>query len=288
MKIITISKKKFESLTPLDLPIVILNTEGELYNFNYRGEEKILKRLFVLEGKIFANKLYTLQMLDTYKKYLPTNFCIPDYLCSIGGTISAFTTPKIDGTNLSIILNSSNVDYKEQIFYLKQIGEILQQLQHIRNYTPLTNIYLCDLHEGNFVVDDYSKELKVVDLDSCKIGTNDTSASKYLTGSSLVESCSKYIVDSECGCVVADGNSDLFCYCMVILNYLLRKNVKNLSLEKFYTLLNHLDVIGIDKELIDIFYKLTFGCENKNPLNYLESISEKQIIKLRMYAKTTL
>lgn len=196
MKIIYISKKKFEKLNPVLLPNGLITTEGQVFEFNYRGEQKVLKKLYVTEGKVFANKLYTLEMLDVNKKCLPSNFYIPDYLCSINGQISAFTIPKIDGTNLSEILKSDSFGYKEQLFYLKQIGEMLQQLHHMRKYTPLPDFYISDLHEGNFIVDNYSKELKVIDLDSCKIGTNDPTASKYLA-SSLIENCGKYKVSQD-------------------------------------------------------------------------------------------
>lgn len=147
-------------------------------------------------------------------------------------------------------------------------------------YTPLTDFYISDLHEGNFVVDNYSKELKVIDIDSCKIGSNDPSASKYLT-SSLIKNCQKYKL-SEDGLVIADSNSDLFCYCVVILNYLTRKNVSRLTLDKFYDILNHLDIVGLDKEFIDIFYKLLVECKNENPMDYIQTITENQIIKARL------
>ena len=64
MKIISISKKSFEKLHELELPPEVFNNEAEIYDFNYRGEEKVLKVLNILNGKTFANKLYTLEMLD--------------------------------------------------------------------------------------------------------------------------------------------------------------------------------------------------------------------------------
>lgn len=285
VKVISISKKKFENLNPVLLPKDLITTEGQVFEFNYRGEQKALKKLYITEGKTFANKLYTLEMLDVNKKYLPNSLYIPDYLCSINGQVEAFTIPKIDGTNLTEILKSNNYTFKEQLFYLKRIGEILQQLHHMRKYTPLMDFYINDLHEGNFIVDNYSKELKVIDIDSCKIGTNDPSASKYLT-SQLIKNCQKYKVSDD-ELVIADSNTDMFCYCIVILNYLTRKNVSRLTIEEFYNVLNHLDIIGLDKELIDIFYKLIIECKNENPVNYIQTITEKQIVKSRMQ-KTTI
>ena len=59
MKVITLSKRKFESLEPLKLSRDVLSTESQVFNFNYQGKEKVIKKLFYQEGDIFANKLYT-------------------------------------------------------------------------------------------------------------------------------------------------------------------------------------------------------------------------------------
>lgn len=73
MKIISLSKKRFSELEELKLSREIFNTEAKIYDFDYRGNKKVLKTLFTLNGYVFANKLYTLEMLDSNKCYLPTN-----------------------------------------------------------------------------------------------------------------------------------------------------------------------------------------------------------------------
>ena len=45
MKIIYLSKKSFEKLKPLNLSCDVMNSEGELYEFHYKGQDKILKKL---------------------------------------------------------------------------------------------------------------------------------------------------------------------------------------------------------------------------------------------------
>ena len=288
MKIISISKKSFEKLHELELPPEVFNNEAEIYDFNYRGEEKVLKVLNILNGKTFANKLYTLEMLDNYKKYLPANFYIPDYLCSIDRQICAFTIPKIEGINLATILNSNDVDYKQQLYYLRKVGEILRQLEYIRNNTELKDIYLSDLHDSNFIIDKYSKELKVIDLDSCKIGTNDPSCARFLTPFSLLNVSNKYKINEDKNSpayVIADENSDLYCYCIITLNYIFGKRMGNLSIDEFYEHLNYLDSVGISKKLIRILSKIVTDCENENPMDYIETLTEKQLIKARMFDK---
>lgn len=53
MKIISISKKRFEKLQELKLPREVLNTEAMMYEFSYMGKEKILKHLYILNGSTF-------------------------------------------------------------------------------------------------------------------------------------------------------------------------------------------------------------------------------------------
>ena len=236
MKIITLSKKKFKELEKISLSREIFNTEGILYDFNYKGDKKILKKLYILNGSVFANKLYTLEMLDNNKEYLPNSFVIPDYLCTVNGEIAGFTMPKIEGTNLSTILQSSNGDYKEQIYYLKKIGEILNQLHNIRKYTSLKNIYINDLHDSNFIVDNRNRELRVIDLDSCKIGSNKPFASRFLTPASIISGVDKYKLNEDensSGYIIPNSDSDLYCYSIIILNYLYGNKIGSIGIENF-------------------------------------------------------
>lgn len=292
MKIICISKKKFEQLNKLELSKEIFNTEGIIYDFEYKGNKKILKSLYTLNGYTFANKLYTIEMLDSNKEYLPTNFYIPDYLCTLEGKIIGYTIPKIEGINLSTILRNDGVNCKEQIYYLKKIGEILNQLHNIRKYTPLKNFYINDLHDSNFIVDNKNRELKVIDLDSCKIGSNGSFAARFLTPVSMINGIAKYKVNEDMnssGYIVPNSDSDLYCYSMIILNYLYGDKINNIGIENFYEYLNYLEAIGINKELIEIFSKLLVdNCNNKNPVNYLDSLTSEQIYRSKkmVYEKT--
>ena len=285
MKIINISKKKFQELKKVNLSREIFNLEGVIYDFNYRGNPKILKTLYHLNGPVFANKLYTLEMLDSNKEYLPSSFYIPDSLCTVDSKVIGFTVPKIEGTTLSTILGSKEVSYKEQIYYLKKIGEILNQLHYIRKNTPLKDIYINDLHDSNFIVDNKNRELKVIDLDSCKIGNNKPFASRFLTSAAVINGIEKYKLNRDVnsnGHMIADSNTDLYCYCITILNYLYGfriESIGSIRIEKFFEYLNYLEDIGVNKELINIFSRLVTNCKNENPLNYLDSLTNEQICR---------
>lgn len=282
IKVISLSKKKFKELEKISLSKEILNTEGIIYEFNYRGKNKILKTLYNSSGATFANKLYTIEMLDVYKEYLPTNFYIPDYLCNVDQHVVGFTVPKIDGINLNTILTMKKGDYKEQIYYLKKIGEILVQLHNIRKYTPLKDFYIGDLHESNFMVDSNNRELKVIDLDSSKIGFNKASVARFLTDKSVIYNINKYIKntdESSNSYIIPDSNTDMYCYIIMILNYLYGINVSNMSIEELFEYLNYLEYIGVNKELINVFSKIVSNCKNESPLYYLDSLTPEQIYR---------
>lgn len=285
MKVISISKSNFSKLEPLKLSKHTWNTEGNVYEFSYRGQPKVLKKLFHQSGTIFANKLFTLEMLDANKDNLPDNFVMPDSLISVDSTIAGFTIPKIQGDNLADVLVSNDLTNKEKIYYLKKVGETLEQLKNIRRYSDLKDIYINDLHESNFMINHNKKQLYVIDLDSCKIAGNTAFPAKYLTPKGLFNSTpSKYQINSEesiPGFVTANENSDLYCYNMMILNFLYGDNINNFSVSEFYEYLNYLKYLKVNDEMLNFFYRLVNNNRNRNPVNYLDSLTDEQICRAR-------
>ncbi len=290
MQIINMSKTKLNSLEPLILPKDVTSTECELFKYNYYGKEKLLKKLYRTNGIIFANKLYTIEALNSNKDNIPSNFIVPEVLVSINKQIEAFTMKYIKGTNLSIILNEPTITYEEKINYLKSIGNILEQMKNIRKYTELKDFYIGDIHEDNFLVDTEKQEIFVADLDSCKIADNKSFPRRYLTTASLLRYNEiKYSLLDEPDRIAdykVTEETDIYCYIIMILNYLYDGRVDRLSIEEFYRFINYLDDIEVNKELIENFEKIVVGAPNVNPVNYLDKLSSKQIAKARkLYQK---
>ena len=195
VKIINISKRKFESLSPLVLERGVMNTEGELYLISQNGEEKVLKKLYHQDDDVYSNKLYTISMLNNYKDTFTKEFCIPEKFVSVDSNIVGFLMPYIKGDNLNTVLNSYNINFKDKVSYLKQIGLLLDRVEKLRKYSDVKDFYLNDLHESNFLVDEY-KNVHVVDLDSAKIGNNKACPSKFLSPFSLIKYAPlKYKID---------------------------------------------------------------------------------------------
>lgn len=289
MQIINMSKTKLNSLEPLILPKNVTSTVCELFKYPYYGKEKLLKKLHRTDGIIFANKLYTIEALNANKDSMPSNFVLPESLVSINKKIEAFTMKYIKGINLSVILNNPDITYEEKIHYLKSIGRILEQMQNIRKYTNLNNFYLGDIHEDNFLVERDKQEIYIVDLDSCKIAGNKSFPGRYLTNSSLIKyNNTKYQTLSQTDDLAdykIDENTDIYCYIIMILNYLYDGRVDRLSLDKFYDFINYLEDIKVNIELIECFNKIVVGGNNINPCNYLDTLTPKQVAGARRLYK---
>lgn len=289
MQIINMSKTKLNSLEPLILPKNVTSTECELFKYPYYGKEKLLKKLHRTDGIIFANKLYTIEALNANKDSMPSNFVLPESLVSINKKIEAFTMKYIKGINLSVILNNPDITYEEKIHYLKSIGRILEQMQNIRKYTNLNNFYLGDIHEDNFLVERDKQEIYIVDLDSCKIAGNKSFPGRYLTNSSLIKyNNTKYQTLSQTDDLAdykIDENTDIYCYIIMILNYLYDGRVDRLSLDKFYDFINYLEDIKVNIELIECFNKIVVGGNNINTCNYLDTLTPKQVAGARRLYK---
>lgn len=293
MKIINLSQKKFKNLKTIDLGKEVTNTEANMYEFEFRSKKRIFKNLHRLKGSIFANKLLTIEMLNEYSDVLPSSFVVPKYLGSVNGEIMGCIEDYIEGENLAVVLNDCKVDVKKKLYYLKQIGALLEQLKYIRKDSTLNTIYINDLHAGNFIVTP-GNDLKVVDLDSVRICDNKPFPSKYLIPSGLLRYSTdprKYIYfdkgessgneaydyRKELGFIEPNENSDIYCYIITILSYLYQDNVNSMDMDSFYNYLNYLSSIGFDKELLDSFEKIIINGDNVNPYELLNTITYDQV-----------
>ena len=288
MKSITLSKRAFENLEPLVLSRDVLNTESCVLKFNYQGKPKVIKSLFYQEGLRFANKLYTLEMLSSNRKNLPSSFLVPEALISVSGNIRGFTVPYMEGVNLEDLLRDPKVSLEEKKYYLYKVGEVLNQMKAIREHSTLNDLYLCDLHPSNVLVNKDNKEIGIVDLDSCKINGNKSSVSLFLNPFALLNNVhGKYKIvkdgDESClGYVDADENSDLYCYSMTLLSFLYgSRNINNMELEEYYKYLDYLSYVGFNGELLVHFMDLVSNKKNSNPYHLVHTITSEQACRAK-------
>ena len=305
METINITRKRFESLKQYELPNYVYNTEGTLYVLPLKNrwstQIKLLKRLYLNSGAIFGNKLQTINSLIDNKNEIDIEEIVfPEKIATVGSEIVGFIMPLINSINLKTALMDDHISNERKIKYLKQIGNILEKMKLVREYTSINEFYLNDLHESNFIVTTDTDDVRVIDVDSCKINGNQIFTSKYLSSKSFINQIYKYQKNNAFsypyaysesgikyrkysgtyykystnieGSFIPDENTDLYCYIIVILNFLYGEDTSRFTFEEFYDYLSYLDKIGVSKEFIDIAEKLVDGSPNENPYLLLDSL----------------
>lgn len=281
MQIMNISEKRFNNLEPYILPNHIFNTEAKLFMFEdkNRWERKryLLKKLYNDSGTVFSNKLYTINELNDKKDEIDMpELVMPEKLIAIYGNIVGFLIPYVENINFKTLLSSYDFSNKQKIDYFKEIGEILERMVRVREFTSVNEFYLNDLHEANFILNKETGKINVVDLDSCKIGFNSPFAAKYLSHNSPINDVSKYkkvnsaIFNEQR--FLPNYDTDIFCYIIMILNYLYGGNVNGLTMGEFYDYLIYLHELGVSYELIDMLALVYTEHANVNPYEYLDEL----------------
>lgn len=279
MDVVSISEGRFNKLEPLGLDDI--NIDGTIYEFKYAGKKKLLKSLYFNEGVILARKLYTIEILNSNLEVLPDYFIVPESFVFVSHKIVGLLLPHINGISLKGYLSNDDFSIEDKIKYLKKVGYILEKMKKIRKFTSLKDFYLNDIHESNFMVDFNTGNLCVIDLDSCKIDTNIGFPARYLTKYSLASEVFKYRLDNyeHGGYVIINQDTDLYCYIIMIMNYLYGGDVSSVGLEEFYRYLDYLNYVGLNKDLIKCFSKIVSDGSNINPVEYLDTLNSEQICR---------
>ena len=277
MQILNMTRKRFESLESLNLPDVIFNTEATMFlvteKNKWRKKQEVLKKLYNSRGEVFSNKLYTINELIEKREIIGIpELIMPTSLAAVNGDIVGFTMPYVPNINFQTVLNSDNYTLEQKVGYLKEIGELLDKIRKVRKYSSVTDFYLNDIHEQNFILSKETGKICAVDLDSAKIGNNLVMASRYLTPNSQLPLVSKYVPleYSVGGVYEVNENTELYCYIIMILNFFYGSNISKLSLADFYVYLDYLSKIGVSKEILDIISYIYTGHDNKNPYELLD------------------
>ena len=279
MQILNISKRRYETLKRLELSNRIFNTEAQMYIIpgknKWSKKQSVLKRLYLDNGEIFSNKLYTIhELLDKKEEIGIDELVMPEALAAVDSSIVGFTMPYISNINFQEIMDSNEFTTEQKIAYLKEVGELLEKISHVRKYTNVKDFYLNDIHENNFILNKETGKINAVDLDSSKIGNNLTAAARYLTPASQLPLISKYIPleRSVGGVYEISENTEIYCYIIMIFNFLYGDNVGKLPIQEFYVYMEYLSKIGVSKEFLDKILYIYTGKNNENPYEYLDEL----------------
>lgn len=290
MKTLNISKNAFKKLQQFMIDKRLSNTEANFYLFyekdKWNTDPKLIKFLFHTSGPVYSNKLFTInELIDNREMINIPELILPEKLAIVDGNIIGHTIPYIENTNFSLILDDYSITNKEKLEMFRQIGNILEQMKGVREKTVLNDFFLNDLHEGNFILNKETNKINVIDLDSAKISGNKPFEAKYLTPKSPISTMpKKYIQNQDLrfpGFIISDENSDYYCYIIMVLNFLYKGNIRELTIDKFYTYLNYLRSLGLSYELLDKFSKIYEYVNNENIKDYLDLISDDIIHKSR-------
>ena len=292
MKTITLTKKQFEKCSPYIIDKDIVNSEAEFYIINkgkYKGKY-LMKKLFINEGKIFANKLLTISLLNDMEHELGIEeLCIPKHLISVDDEVIGFSIPKINNPrNLGLVLNNPKVDSLDKLRYLEEVGNILRKIQK-QNVLDLS---IGDLQPYNILIDKNNK-LHIIDLDSAYINTNYPIPSFYISNKNtfvnLTDFGTKYnlvnfveeeekegdktsVVKIPTRLVRPDTNSDLLCYNFMIINTLANYKINNLDVSTYHDYITYLETLGYGEDIINSFRNIYSNADNVNPVDFFSDI----------------
>lgn len=276
MDIINMSSKQITSNITLDS----YNTSGYLKIVNYFNRKMVLKKIDPIRCDEVISKVL---FLNRYKNLMPSNFVIPEFLVLLDNKDLYMAIDYINGNNLGDVLKDKNINICDKKRYLSYLGNTLEEMRHMRENPLLSDFCLGDLHEDNFIVS--NKKLYTIDLDDAKIDSISPIAS-YLQVGSLFSylHTDKYIIEDYNPYFVkykVDYNTDMYCYIMVILNFLYGDNVNNMNINDFYCYLDYLYKIGIDSSLLECFNSIYSDCDNINPMNYIDSLTSNQFYRAK-------
>ena len=282
MKTLEINQMEIEGLEKLKLDDRISNKEGTIYrlrNYNWVYDDNLLlKRLYITNKEIFANKLHTSSMLNDYEKEIGIrNFVIPKHFVSLQGNIIGITIEeKKDTENLGIILQDENVKMEDKIRYLSKIGDMLIKLESLAKYD--LHFYFSDLHEYNFLVgkDD---EVYAVDLDSATFIDDFPLPARYLIINPNLSSVREKYKANVYGIPYPSYNADILSYNMMVLDALSQEKVSHMDLKEYKQYLNYLQEIGFGDQLVNSFLSVYDNVNNEVSSKYFDQIPMNSIGK---------
>lgn len=298
MQTIKLSKRQLDNLKKYEVPQEVTNTEGVIYYLKtgikkIDSQELLFKKLYVNHDTFeqtdnpddyiyhsgsMANKLHTISKLNDYKNTMNIEeLVIPKHQVSFKDEIIGFTVPEIKGArSFQAVLCDYKVPSEDKIEYLRQIGETLKKIKHLRLYD--INFYIHDLQEGNILVTDRDKKIHFIDLDSASFSTEQALSSKPLVVDKKIKNYSKYKFN-KVDVPYPGEEQELYCYNMLILRALYEGNIYRMSKDEFDEYIAYLSYLGLDPELLRSFSTIYTESPNINPVDSLESITTEQFAR---------
>lgn len=271
---IKFSQSEVNAMATLNLGLST-NKESRILLFGSLFSRKILKKFYIDNGPKFEDKIIVINNLIKNRDKFDSRFILPQELAFVDGRTVGYVMDFVESKNLETLLNSNSVSNFQKILLLKEVGLLLEQCKKLRQkYKELSQFYIGDLHEGNFIYNKKTDRLNIVDLDGCRLQSSNPCIVKYLDTSKEIKELTKKYPRINDSVYIPNENSDIYCYIMMILNYLYQGNVQELSKSEYLNYLDYIYNLGIKQSLVDIFSKVYQEGNNENPFYLLETIND--------------
>ena len=278
-KIRTQDKKIFLSrgdLETLERPSIPSSeaTEGQFYFYNTEEGRKLLKIIGDKYNYYSKLSLKNAQILLQYSDVLSTFFpelVLPEQLLFLDEELEGFLMEFIEGENLMSFLNNPQVQFNKKINAFVSIGEVLERNKAIPDFPYKFNFG--DLHEGNIIMNQEGK-VRFVDTNGIQLNQSEIPNCKYVKmfRDDLLLFPKKYQQAATCE-IIPSHDTDLFCYGIMLLNYISKSNISQTPFYKIEKYLQYLQDIGFPREFMQAFHKLYSSAPNENFKDYLTSLN---------------
>ena len=291
MKVYNLTQKEFAHLEKVKIENTT-NKDGQLFYLPANDKVLLFKKFYDIDPDDFLNKICTIINLYNQKQDMKINgLAYPNVLITIDGMLSGYARDYIDGISLKEILSNPDTPFEIKKNCLIQIGKILENMQYARLHSNHNDFFLNDIHEGNFMLENATFNIKAIDLDSVSISGNYTSPSMYLRPASrLTQYKSKYILEKYNPIyekqIVPNQDTEIYCYSMMILNYLYGDKIAYMPGEMLQRYLDYLSTLNYNPNLLNAFSKLYSNEPNINPVNFMEDFQENEKTNIKVYLRS--
>lgn len=287
MEDIKLSKTEISSLEKI--PINCTNSEGIFYFYDTENGKKLIKIIRDFYNRYTQIGLKNVKILKEYNEILSIafpEFVLPEALVYIEDELRGYIMQYITGITLSDYLKKTDIPLEKKLAILKDMGKILEKIFSF-NKIPY-NIILGDLHENNIIINN-NGQIRIIDLNGIYLIPKEIPNCKYLRMAvdELRYKKPKYEVNIL-GEVTPNKDTDIFCYGMMIMNFISQSEFGKLPFYKIKRYLNYLKTIGFPTEFVNCIANLYSSDKNVNPYPYIESITEEMIenASMKTYCKT--
>lgn len=258
----------------------------------YRYEDYVLK-YFNIEIDRYTKEMLLLEF-DKNRQDIVLNLpeiVMPELLFYFKNIFRGYLMQFIEGKTLKSILIDDSVSFDKKRECLVKLGEFLEKLDNVRkNNSKLSTLYLNDLHANNVMITPEGG-IRILETDSMRFNNVGNFSAYYLEvpyGSELLDLKNKYDIhyDSfllsegiEYEEMRANRESDMYCYIMMILEFICGEDIHEKSYINYKNNINSLLKKGLPVELFEIFMNIYSEQENVNPYKLLYKLENRILLK---------